>query len=222
MSFTYCEDGFYEECICAVCHDVLDNPVFIDACDHVFCKLCIQQCMSHEKTCPVCRTSIDNRNVREASRMITNILDKLMVSCNDCGEKMRRNKFEAHTQECRYVCPLGCGDTLSLSTHAQHNMICSKAVIHCPAHEVGCPYVSERNIMVHHIEICAFHQLRGLITDCKTCIKHLMNRNEALEQKIELLTGEAEQQNHFPSVPQAPMHVYPSEYDEDSSGCVIL
>jgi hypothetical protein len=39
-------DKFYsknQELICGICHNSLQNPLFIDLCDHIFCEECITQ-----------------------------------------------------------------------------------------------------------------------------------------------------------------------------------
>ncbi len=45
-----------DDYICAVCHEIFKNPVFL-SCSHSFCKECIQQFWRTKKTqeCPVCR-----------------------------------------------------------------------------------------------------------------------------------------------------------------------
>ncbi|XP_060091058.1 E3 ubiquitin-protein ligase RNF114-like [Heteronotia binoei] len=79
---------------CPVCLEVYENPVRVP-CGHVFCMLCIQECLKPKKpVCGVCRSTLSN-----GSRALD--LEKQIeiteITCNGCSKKkMYLSKLHSH------------------------------------------------------------------------------------------------------------------------------
>jgi hypothetical protein len=42
-----------EEFVCVICQDVLEEPVMVSICEHIFCDGCIRGWILEKKECPV-------------------------------------------------------------------------------------------------------------------------------------------------------------------------
>lgn len=87
---------------CSICTDVFEDPVFRDAggCQHVFCRVCAEQCLQREPTCPLCREPMDHRNLR-AHKGFQSLVDELQVRCErSCGWAGRLDARHRHIATC--------------------------------------------------------------------------------------------------------------------------
>ncbi|CUF55897.1 zinc finger protein, putative [Bodo saltans] len=48
----------HKELCCAICVDMLTNPVLLPACGHCFCSTCAHRTMERSSQCPLCKTPI--------------------------------------------------------------------------------------------------------------------------------------------------------------------
>lgn len=79
-SFTVAID---EELQCPICTMVLKNPVQTP-CKHAFCNNCIREWLSVRLVCPVDRQQVTIADLRPPSRLLSNLLGKLLIKCDFC------------------------------------------------------------------------------------------------------------------------------------------
>ncbi len=58
-----------EELICSICSEVLESPLTTE-CEHLFCRDCINDWLRENRTCPIDRLYIHQRNLKQAPRTI--------------------------------------------------------------------------------------------------------------------------------------------------------
>lgn len=95
--------------ICSVCYCPFVTPVITFECQHVFCMKCLALTLWYVAiaACPVCRSSINVNRMRAAPRVLSNMVDDLMVKCawwrRGCGVVTTRATAKAHAQNhCEY------------------------------------------------------------------------------------------------------------------------
>ena len=66
--------------------DIVENPIRINCCDHLHCKLCFDQI--EERKCPVCRQDFTNSRIDITSK---NFIESLEFRC---AENACQVKFE--------------------------------------------------------------------------------------------------------------------------------
>ncbi|XP_065268959.1 zinc finger protein RFP-like [Emys orbicularis] len=69
-------ESLQNEAACSICRELFQDPVVI-GCGHSFCRVCITQCWEGSDTnftCPQCRETIQQRNLRP-NRQLANVLD---------------------------------------------------------------------------------------------------------------------------------------------------
>ncbi|CAF1120846.1 unnamed protein product [Adineta steineri] len=141
---------------CAICNDPFEKP-YVTSCDHTFCYTCILQQIQINKSCPLCRSSIENINniMPVKTRLILNMLDSLLVKCKFCEKKrIERGSFEDHLKICR----------------KQMNCLCTAA-------DIRCPWNGRRDQLSFHVQQCPYEQIRPVLSE-------ILTRNRYLEQQI--------------------------------------
>ena len=136
---------------CAVCLDVLAEPVSLLVCGHTFCSACVAPILAKpaaQRKCPNCRAGVaaniaTNWNVKEA-------IGALRVRCR-FGVKEEGDGWVADEA--------GCSAQLSLDGAAAHEAECGFAVITCPF--AGCGVALRRNQANAHDATFAVAHARG-------------------------------------------------------------
>ena len=70
-----------EDYICAVCTDLLEDPITLKACEHMFCRACIDEVIrTGESRCPVCRTRFSSpTDVTIPIRLVRKYMSRIRV-----------------------------------------------------------------------------------------------------------------------------------------------
>eukprot|EP01103_Thecamoeba_quadrilineata_P005004 TRINITY_DN14862_c0_g1_i1.p1 TRINITY_DN14862_c0_g1~~TRINITY_DN14862_c0_g1_i1.p1 ORF type:complete len:377 (-),score=41.71 TRINITY_DN14862_c0_g1_i1:134-1264(-) len=151
--FTYV-GAIDDEFECPVCRIPFCSPQVHEPCGNCFCQNCADQL----KNCPFCRMKCQNQLKPSNTRLILNVLDKLIVKCNDCNLTFPRAQFEDHhNSRCKVSCPSGCGDynRKELLVHLQET--CPGMVIKC--NNTPCKTTFPRRESEKHAQICGFHSM---------------------------------------------------------------
>lgn len=121
------ESDVNEEFICPICQDVLEDPVLVENCEHLFCRQCINKWLQTSKTklCPIDRIEINESTLRPPQRSFRNLITSLLISCdfqiNGCEEWVKIEELSTHAMNCVFnpvvmnqeiECPSGCGATV--------------------------------------------------------------------------------------------------------------
>lgn len=91
--------------VCCICQCVLDGPVE-SPCRHVFCKVCIETWLHHNRNCPTCRHRLKKRHLKPILPIVQNMLNRLLMFCdfrnNGCREKVPLEMYDKHINECDF------------------------------------------------------------------------------------------------------------------------
>lgn len=113
---------------CAICSDILEDPLMVRACQHTFCRDCIGRALREigPDRCPTCRGSLQSANdLTRPPRALTNLLDQLRIKCSHgatCQSKpMDLSVAREHEKNCNtkthprklLVCQKGCKERKS-------------------------------------------------------------------------------------------------------------
>lgn len=95
--------------MCPICRCPFVDPVVLTECDHCFCRDCIRQTWTTSTAynplgprgdCPSCRTPAKLGPRSATSKILTNILDDLVVKCpkseDGCKAKVKRGEVQDH------------------------------------------------------------------------------------------------------------------------------
>ena len=133
---------------CAICLNLLHQPVNLATCSHTFCLRCLQANVKDNSSpkCPQCNTLFTNTivSVLSTADCINGFcnfqLSKLKVSCPHCREwtgmlGVDRANITAHYSECSQLpvsCSLGCGELIPRRDLAAHRADqCSQRLVEC-------------------------------------------------------------------------------------------
>lgn len=72
----------HDSFICGVCLDVLEDPVMIKECEHIFCRECITQILESRKPCPQDRKAFDSASLVKPYRLFFQFYDSLKIHCD--------------------------------------------------------------------------------------------------------------------------------------------
>ncbi|EMC91581.1 hypothetical protein BAUCODRAFT_42625, partial [Baudoinia panamericana UAMH 10762] len=180
-----------ENLMCPICRCPYVDPVVLAECDHCFCRDCIRQSwastynpMGPRGDCPTCRTPAKLGLRSSTNRILTNILDDLLVQCpkseDGCTAVVKRGEVLTHIniycgyalQECtgddcelpirRKEAPRGCQHYGVSCIDCHESMYKSNLELHwrsmCPDRRVRCDLckgdVFYRELDVHSKETC--------------------------------------------------------------------
>ncbi|EME78427.1 uncharacterized protein MYCFIDRAFT_3693, partial [Pseudocercospora fijiensis CIRAD86] len=119
-----------ENLVCPICRCPFVDPVVLTECDHCFCRDCIRQTWTTSSAynplgarggdCPTCRTPAKLAPRSATSKILTNILDDLLVKCPNsdegCTSQLKRGQVQDHI-----------------------NIYCGYALVECAARECELP-----------------------------------------------------------------------------------
>ncbi|PLW08883.1 hypothetical protein PCANC_20189 [Puccinia coronata f. sp. avenae] len=105
-----------ENLICPICRNPFIEPVMCESTDHVFCRICLIKSLEISPTCPIDRLPLSLSLVIPAPKLITKLVDELLVSCPfksklGCSFVCQRDLIAAHLR--------------SHQTHFDHPDLCS-------------------------------------------------------------------------------------------------
>jgi E3 ubiquitin-protein ligase NRDP1 len=94
------------ELVCPICLGVLDDPLQVVECEHLFCHSCIQEWITQEPTCPLDRHIITPAQLYPAPRVVRSLLSKLKITrdnaCHGCPIIVRLEGLSYHKKECKF------------------------------------------------------------------------------------------------------------------------
>ena len=156
------ESSIDPELICTVCKSPYQDPR-CTPCDHTFCAGCIATWVkANSRSCPTCRQLFLIYDLTPASRIVRNMLDRLLVKCTRCGDMtIRRDQVADHRVK-----------------------KCPKKSVCCLAAEVRCPWTGTQDQLESHLSSCAFHQLRDVLEELNS--ENYELREQLAEQNIRL------------------------------------
>ena len=91
------------ELICAICNDVLQDPVQVPACEHVFCRSCLTTWLAKTPTCPSDNEGLNGAEPQPAPRIIRTLLENLTIRCGtrNCSAAVSVGELKKHEGSCQ-------------------------------------------------------------------------------------------------------------------------
>lgn len=174
---------------CAICMEILEDPLMTPNCEHIFCKSCLSNWLKDHSTCPKCRKRVNCRQLRP-SRICKAFLSELKVRC----------QYENQ----------GCKAVLAADGLRHHEKLCDfspDAVMKVKCRFEGCDEKCAIDQIEFHESLCPINPER--IICCTTCgykitkqeqnahccIKTLSELHENLQKRIDCLA-------RFANIPQ--------------------
>lgn len=123
----------YQCIICQLIPDI-DTCIEMDCCKNIFCKKCIREWIIQDlnKSCPTCRTIIDNNVI---------YLKEIKIS--------NPNKHK-NLMNLRVRCPYGCLWKGTFATFENHIKECQLKLIECQYKKFGCTFIGTKNEVIFH------------------------------------------------------------------------
>ncbi|CAB4016020.1 E3 ubiquitin- ligase NRDP1 [Paramuricea clavata] len=91
---------------CVICKNVLRDPVMCRDDQHLFCRACINTHLANFERCPSCNQELCVHTLREAPRVVTNVLSELKIRCDyykrGCPKFVELGDLEKHAKECEF------------------------------------------------------------------------------------------------------------------------
>ncbi|CAB4022416.1 RING finger 151-like [Paramuricea clavata] len=91
---------------CVICRNVLRDPVTCRDHQHLFCRACITTHLANFERCPSCHQELNVETLREAPRVVTNVLSELKIRCDfykrGCPKFVELGDLEKHCKECEF------------------------------------------------------------------------------------------------------------------------
>ena len=161
------ETAIYPDLMCVICSEPFREPV-CTPCDHTFCQHCIRHWLESEDfSCPICRTTLLTIQLKQANRIILNMLDRIHVKCLACKQTgLQRGTFYHHV------------------AHA-----CPKSKVNCLSTKIRCPWVGQRDELENHLKTCVFYAFEPFYSG-------ISRKNDKIKQALAHLGG-SRIGNHF-------------------------
>lgn len=132
-------------CICAICHDVLEDASSLKECGHTFCDACIRDLESHSSPCPNCRAVVRGAN---ANYILRDVIESMQVRCPDAedGNSNKRKRDENDREE---TANSGCNWKGQLKDLKDHESVCGYKIVPCTVD--GCTHTCRRRDIESHL-----------------------------------------------------------------------
>ncbi|EPE25768.1 RING/U-box [Glarea lozoyensis ATCC 20868] len=170
-----------ENLVCPICRCPFVDPVLTD-CDHVFCRACIDDALSHGELCPVDRLPLSQATIARAPKMVFNQLDALKAKCPCCGNIFARAILENHLEKYCLEAMVRCPGSLSEQgcTQVVKRRLSTQQCLHYPAQCPDCYETLEQIEMESHRQTLC----RDRTKLCDYCEVEIL-RCEEIEHKAE-------------------------------------
>ena len=93
-TFEYIDESIDEDLLCCICLEPFENGVShsLELCRNCFCK----NCLSKVSRCPLCRETLNKKDITLIPRLVQNSINSLKVKCKSCDEITSRKEFDTH------------------------------------------------------------------------------------------------------------------------------
>ncbi|KAM9995882.1 hypothetical protein ACTFIY_002071 [Dictyostelium cf. discoideum] len=170
---------------CAICLEVLNDPVVESQCGQMFCRECINNAISVKPICPLCNQKV---SIGIVAKYVSNKLNEALVTCTLCNDEssIKRGDYKSMhlDKQCKSQHCEGCGFKFTRSEFDHHiKFDCSMAIVNCSGQDVLCPFKSTKSeVSIHEIN-CYHLSLRTVLSD-------LIKSNKEKDEKIKKLENQ--------------------------------
>jgi WD40 repeat protein len=152
--------------LCPICQEPFKNPFITRECNHTFCLKCIEQALSTDPSCPLCRKTVDLKAMHP-NLILASLVGEIEVFC--------------------IYKPYGCPAQLTLNSLQFHEQNCQYAPTHCPHKEMGCPFKGPKVELPSHLKICPYDLLKEYIARTEQQLAALKQQIEKQANEISLI-----------------------------------
>ncbi|CAF2018622.1 unnamed protein product, partial [Rotaria magnacalcarata] len=152
------ETSIDELLLCPLCKSPFVDPMS-SPCQHTVCCQCIKKWLKKSSTCPICRKSLVENDLKPVTeRILLQMLHRLKVKCTECGQTdLERGNFNDHIEKA-----------------------CTNSTVECPSAVIKCPWRGQRDQLNDHLATCAFEPIRPMFSE-------LINENRQLKEQVQQL-----------------------------------
>ncbi|KAN0021694.1 hypothetical protein ACTFIU_003838 [Dictyostelium citrinum] len=186
ITFKYLEPDKIDNGLeCAICLEILNDPVVESQCGQMFCRECINNAISVKPICPLCN---QKASIGIVAKYVSNKLNEALVTCIICndGSSIKKGEYKSiHLdKQCKSQLCEGCGFKFTKSEFDHHiKFDCSTAIVNCSGHDVLCPFrATKSEVSIHEIN-CYHLSLRSVLSD-------LIRSNKEKDEKIKKLENQ--------------------------------
>jgi hypothetical protein len=117
---------------CPLCLEVFENPCKIP-CRHSFCTKCLDQFMTRQLTCPVCRQAFDKQQKVVDTQMIDGLRSQCF-ECEGCRRTVVLHSLRAHMASCEKLKALNDSriDSTKIKTNPEAVEVPNRQTFKCP------------------------------------------------------------------------------------------
>ena len=190
--------------ICPICQKVLKDPVQCRN-EHYFCKACITQHLKNSQTCPVCMEKVTEETLSKPPRILTNILNALMINCDHsergCTELIELVRLEDHTRSCNYkpvTCPNEkCAKIMNLADFEEHTSeVCEYRQVYCDECDED---MSAKKYGKHGCVISKdVHAMKASLIQVQEEVKKMSKQQKKMFKAIKNLTADLKTRDEIP------------------------
>jgi RNase P subunit RPR2 len=194
--YTYVEsDEKLGRFLCPICIHPAVDPIAVQCCGEVHCKTCFTETFEKlgkfsvqpifgelkRMPCVKCKVTIGIGNQVRIAGGYKDFFDELTVSCGDCNQTHRRDKFNDHwLHNCKTACTNQCGQSLSRTEQVTHGDQCPMVKISCPHR--GCTetfFRKDSKDLTDHTQKCLHGQFNTLTNAQirQLCIQQLASQS---------------------------------------------
>lgn len=91
---------------CSICLGVLDSPVWLASCEHMFCDGCIRDWLVSRGTCPTCSATNSVENLTQPPRVVRKKIEEIELFCaykgGGCHARAQLQFLAQHEASCTY------------------------------------------------------------------------------------------------------------------------
>jgi len=120
----------YESLQCFMCLSLCVQPLYLNCCEQLVCKICLENWTAFKNECPHCKKESPLANV--PNRFILRIFDDIEVACRfteaGCKDKPKYPFLSSHEENCLYnqnrsVECISCKKMIKVNESAGHNCV---------------------------------------------------------------------------------------------------
>ena len=146
---------------CQICMNVLENPLVIKKCEHMFCDYCINDWLDRKRKCPICREEIciiRENDLATPPLYIRQMINELQVTCENCNAIMNMEAYLVHRKSCKADLSAGVNPDKAEIKKLQNKINCLEGQVASKTNEVKM-VTQQRNQLseeVKKLKLCLF------------------------------------------------------------------
>lgn len=149
-----------DEFTCGICYGIFNEPVVTQCCRQTYCKVCINEWLTSNPTCPNDRKTLKTDDLSPLPRFVINLLINMKIKCdydgNGCKTIVKIGELGEHIKTCQHGPNAKC-ETCGLEKNDAESHDCiAELIIRNKSISDELERLSKETIMVKFIEVSNF------------------------------------------------------------------